>query len=25
MPKKEGRPTGFEPATARTTIWSSTN
>ena len=22
---KEGRPTGFEPATARTTIWSSTN
>ncbi len=25
VPKKEGRPTGFEPATARTTIWSSTN
>ena len=24
-PGKEGRPTGFEPATARTTIWSSTN
>ena len=24
-PAKEGRPTGFEPATARTTIWSSTN
>lgn len=24
-PKKEGRPTGLEPATARTTIWSSTN
>ena len=23
--KGEGRPTGFEPATARTTIWSSTN
>ena len=23
--KKGGRPTGFEPATARTTIWSSTN
>ena len=22
---KRGRPTGFEPATARTTIWSSTN
>ena len=27
LPKleKDGRPTGFEPATARTTIWSSTN
>ena len=24
-PGKGGRPTGFEPATARTTIWSSTN
>lgn len=24
-PEKDGRPTGFEPATARTTIWSSTN
>ena len=24
-PEKGGRPTGFEPATARTTIWSSTN
>ena len=24
-PFKGGRPTGFEPATARTTIWSSTN
>ena len=24
-PEKNGRPTGFEPATARTTIWSSTN
>jgi len=23
--KKEGRPTGFEPATARITIWSSTS
>ena len=23
--EKGGRPTGFEPATARTTIWSSTN
>jgi len=25
VPKREGRPTGLEPATARTTIWSSTN
>ncbi len=24
-PGEKGRPTGFEPATARTTIWSSTN